>query len=84
MYIYTGDPIYSRLYDITVRKNMVVNELLKQWGYERYYRPQLDPSQAPYDWRKDLEQDVENDENNCSSKSFTTQLTVDRLILKYI
>lgn len=64
VYIYTGDPIYSRLYDIAVRKNMVVNELLKRWGYERYYRPQLDPSQAPYDWRIDLEQDVENDENN--------------------
>ncbi|WP_141495089.1 hypothetical protein [Bacillus cereus] len=31
--------------------------MLYNWGYERYYRPQLDPSQAPYDWRKDLEQD---------------------------
>lgn len=64
VYIYTGDPIYSRLYDIAVRKNVAVNELLKHWGYERYYRPQIDPSQAPYDWRKDMEQDVENDENN--------------------
>ncbi|MEY8350936.1 HNH endonuclease [Bacillus cereus] len=64
VYIYTGDPIYSRLYDIAVRKNMTVNELLYNWGYERYYRPQLDPSQAPYDWRKDLEQDDEDEDSN--------------------
>jgi hypothetical protein len=63
VYIHTEDPIYSRLYDFSVRKNMSLNELLQHWGYERYYRPQLDPSLAPYDWRKDIEQDDTNDES---------------------
>jgi predicted transcriptional regulator len=64
VYIYTGDPIYSRLFDMAVRKNMSINELLTQWGYERYYRPKLDPAQAPYDWRKDMELDSDEEDTN--------------------
>ncbi|MEC1526063.1 HNH endonuclease [Neobacillus niacini] len=63
VYIHTEDPLYSRLYDLSVKKNMSLNELLQNWGYERYYRPQLDPSLAPYDWRKDMEQDDNDDES---------------------
>lgn len=64
VYIYTEDPIYSRLYDMAVRKNMKVNDLLAHWGYKRYYRPQLDPTQSPYDWRKDLQQDDDDEGSN--------------------
>ena len=64
VYIYTEDPIYSRLFDLAVRKNVSVNGLLEQWGYERYYRPQLNLNEFPNDWPKGIEQYDYDEENN--------------------